>query len=110
MGFPMLQISKFGLGILTQLTGLPHRSHSVLFLLGDLLYWSGGMSPELVGFAGDGMGNLFCFRRLGTAADRPDDAPVWLFDHEFPDRDVQIALSFDDWLTSFLALRPKVNP
>lgn len=48
--------------------------------------------------------NLFCFRRLGAGAARPDDAPIWLFDHEFPDKNCHIARSFDEWLVSFLAL------
>jgi hypothetical protein len=74
------------------------------------LYWSGGMSTELVGFAGDGMGNMFCFRRLMSVADRPDDAPVWFFDHEFPDDDRELAQSFDGWLGSFLELRKGSAP
>jgi hypothetical protein len=68
------------------------------------LYWSGGMSAELVGFAGDGMGNLFCFRRLRTGAPRPDDVPVCFFDHEFPDANSELAKSFDEWLASYLKL------
>jgi hypothetical protein len=68
------------------------------------LYWSGGMSRELAGFAGDGMGDLFCFRRQRTGGSRPDDASVWFFDHEFPDEDHELAKSFDEWLASYLKL------
>src|SRR4051812_39964642 len=47
------------------------------------LYWSGGMSEELIGFASDCMGNMFCFRRRPAGTPRPDDAEVWFFDHDF---------------------------
>ena len=67
------------------------------------LYWSGGMSKELVGFATDSGGNLFCFRRQGGGS-RPDDAPVWLFDHDFC-KDSKVTDSFDSWLLSYLKLR-----
>ena len=71
------------------------------------LYWSGGMADTLVGFAGDVMGNLFCFRRLAVGTPRPDDAPVCFFDHEFCDKDIKLADSFDDWLFSYLRLTRK---
>ena len=74
------------------------------------LYWSGGMSDELVGFAGDGMGNMFCFRRSPVSTSRPDDASVWFFDHEFCDDISELADSFDSWLFSYLKLkRPEVT-
>ena len=68
-------------------------------------YWSAGMSDDLVGFAGDGMGDLFCFRRLPVGTARPDDSPVWFFDHEFCDDIRQLADSFDDWMFSYLKLK-----
>jgi hypothetical protein len=74
------------------------------------LYWSGGMSEQLVGFAGDGMGNMFCFRRSPVSTSRPDDASVWFFDHEFCDDIHQLEDSFDSWLFSYLKLkRPELK-
>ncbi len=54
-------------------------------------------------FAHDCMGNLFYFRALPTSPPRPDDAAVWLFDHD-DDRAVQEAASFDEWLGRLLSL------
>jgi hypothetical protein len=74
------------------------------------LCWSGGMSDELVGFAGDDMGNMFCFRRSPISTSRPDDASVWFFDHEFCDHISELADSFDSWLFSYLKLkRPELT-
>ena len=74
------------------------------------LYWSGGMSDQLVGFAGDDMGNMFCLRRSSVSSSRPDDAPVLFFDHEFCDHNRQLADSFDSWLFSYLKLkRPELT-
>jgi hypothetical protein len=67
--------------------------------------WSGDMSNTLVCFAYDSGGNLFCFRRSQPGMARPEDAPVWFFDHEFCDDFSQIAESFDDWLFSYLKLK-----
>lgn len=53
--------------------------------------------------ASDGSGSFFAFRQLLAAEPRPDDAAVWLFDHE-TDEVVQQAASFDEWLGRFLAL------
>jgi hypothetical protein len=72
---------------------------------GTKAYWSAGMSEQLVGFASDSMGNLFCFRRVPHGANRMDDVEVWFFDHDFC-REKRIAASFDEWLASFLKLKP----
>jgi hypothetical protein len=45
--------------------------------------WSGGMPEELTAFANDCMGNIFSFKRLPEFDARPDDAPVWFFDHDY---------------------------
>ncbi len=71
---------------------------------GTKSYWSAGMSEQLVGFATDSMGNLFCFRRVGPKTPRADDAEVWFFDHEFCS-DSKVADSFDQWLLSYLKLK-----
>lgn len=67
-------------------------------------YWSAGMSDQLVGFASDSMGNLFCFRRVTSSTLRADDGEVWFFDHEFCN-ERKIAESFDEWLLSYLKLK-----
>lgn len=67
------------------------------------MYRSGGMSARLVAFAGDSMGNAFCFDQADLITKRPDDAPVWFFDHEFCE-DSQLSESFDAWLEAYLAL------
>lgn len=67
------------------------------------LYWSGGMISDLIGFASDCMGNLFCFRRDDISAGRPDDCPIWLFDHEYCS-ERQFMDSFDSFLARYLTL------
>jgi hypothetical protein len=67
-------------------------------------YWSAGMSDQLIGFASDSMGNLFCFRRVEPGSHRMDDAEVWFFDHEFC-KVKKIADGFDAWLFSYLKLK-----
>ncbi len=68
------------------------------------LYWSGGMSDQLIGFASDCMGSMFCFRRQTAGTLRPDDAAVWFFDHDYRS-ERKLADSFDDLIFSFLTLR-----
>jgi hypothetical protein len=68
------------------------------------LYWSGGMSDQLIGFASDCMGSAFCFRRQPVGTKRPDDAEVWFFDHDYC-TERALADSFDDWLLSLLKLK-----
>ena len=66
-------------------------------------YRSAGMSERLVAFASDSMGNVFCFDERDLLDARPDDAPVWLFDHDFCS-DEQLTDSFDSWLASYFVL------
>ena len=56
-------------------------------------------------FATDCSGNLFCFMRLTERSPAPDDAPVWLFDHE-TGKTSKVASSFDRWLSNFTQLEP----
>lgn len=67
-------------------------------------YWSAGMSEQLVGFASDSMGNMFCFRRMALGTPRADDAGVWFFDHDLCS-DRTVADGFDEWLLSYLKLK-----
>ena len=73
------------------------------------MYWSGGMSSELIGFASDCMGNLFCFHRSDIITTQTDDCPVWFFDHDFCSSH-QLAPSFDAFLDSYLHLPPSDQP
>lgn len=70
---------------------------------GTRSYWSAGMSEQMVGFASDSMGNLFCFRRVDPDTVRADDAEIWFFDHDFCS-DSKIADGFDEWLLSYITL------
>lgn len=65
----------------------------------------GGLHPagSCLAFAEDCMGNLFFFQGLPASPPRPDDAAVWVFDHD-EDRAVQQAASFDEWLGRLLRL------
>jgi hypothetical protein len=66
------------------------------------LYSRGGMDEWLVPIAMDCMGNVFGFKREERIA-RPDDCPVWFFDHDYCNIHQEVA-GFDLWLTSFLRL------
>jgi len=54
-------------------------------------------------FASDCSGSFLAFRHLTATEPRPDDAPVWLFDHDVGEV-VEQAASFDEWLGRFLQL------
>lgn len=64
-----------------------------------------GLEPlgTYVIFATDSGGNMFAFRDLPAFLPRPDDAAVWLFDHDNDTLAVE-ATSFDAWLSRFLSL------
>lgn len=57
---------------------------------------SAGLPDEFVAFANDSSGDLLCFERV-NATTRPDDAPVWIFDHEFFEVS-KVSDSFDEFL------------
>ena len=59
-------------------------------------------------FATDCSGNLFCFKSLSNILPAPDDAPVWLFDHE-TGKASKVAKSFDAWLSQYTNLQPLVQ-
>lgn len=65
--------------------------------------WRGlGLHEELVAFATDCMGNLFCFR---NANDGKEAVPVFFFDHDIQTVDA-IAPSFDQWIDEFCRVAP----
>ncbi len=61
-----------------------------------------GLPEELVAFATDCMGNLFCFP---TAAEAGGPVPVFFFDHDDRSVDV-IAPSFTHWIEEFCGVTP----
>jgi hypothetical protein len=61
-----------------------------------------GLPEELVAFATDCMGNLFCFT---TRPDASDKLPVVFFDHDDHTADV-IAPTFDRWIDEFCDIAP----
>jgi hypothetical protein len=54
-------------------------------------------------FANDCSGNWFAFRDLSGSPPRPDEAEVWLFDHENDTVEVE-AKSFEEWISRYLTL------
>jgi len=58
-----------------------------------------------IAFASDCQGNYFCFKRLSSSLPAPDDAPVWLFDHE-TGKTSKVSPAFDTWLSNFTQLQP----
>jgi SMI1-KNR4 cell-wall len=59
-----------------------------------------GLPEELVAFATDSMGNLFCFP---TDAEARPSAPVFLYDHDSGDIEL-MARSFDEWIEGFCGI------
>lgn len=66
------------------------------------MYLDDGLADNLIPFASDSMGNMFCFSSevSGTAL---DDAAVFIFDHDFCEV-TKLADSFDSWLEQYLNL------
>ena len=61
-----------------------------------------GLPEQLVAFATDSMGNLFCFP---TAVNTAKQVPVFFFDHDARTMDV-IAPSFTQWIEVFCGVAP----
>ena len=59
-----------------------------------------GLPADLVAFASDCGGNLFCF---STDAGETDEAPVVYFDHDFGTTRT-VAPSFAEWIEAFCAI------
>ena len=78
-------------------------------IAGTKACWSAGNPHDLLGIGGDSGGNMFCFKRYPANAERPDDLPVWFFDHEFVES-YEVSPSFDQWLLSYIKLEnPGIN-
>jgi hypothetical protein len=65
--------------------------------------WQLEPSGGCLAFASDCSGNWFAFRGLPASLPRPDDAAVWIFDHDNQTVAVEAA-SFDEWVERFLSL------
>jgi len=61
-----------------------------------------GLPEELVAFATDGMGNLFCFP---TSLEATEDLPVFLWDHDSKEVE-SVASSFSGWIEDYCRLSP----
>lgn len=61
-----------------------------------------GLSDELVAFAKDCMGNLFCFP---IDAQRAQSAPVFVFDHDSGAVKI-VSRSFAEWIAEFCSIAP----
>lgn len=68
-----------------------------------LAYREAGMPSNLVGIGYDCMSNLFAFQAVPFDSPRPEDAPIYVFDHDFRVTN-QVAESFAGLLRSFLAM------
>ncbi len=60
------------------------------------------MPADVIGIASDSMGSMFGFRRISRRETRPDDLPIWFFDHDYM-RLTQQAKSFDALLEWYLS-------
>jgi hypothetical protein len=61
-----------------------------------------GLPEELVAFATDGKGNLFCFP---TSSEGTDELPVFLWDHD--SKEVRsVASSFSGWIDDYCRVSP----
>ncbi len=65
-----------------------------------------GLPANLLAFASDCAGNLFCFECPAPPGPREADALVWLWNQDF-DRKRRIAPSFKTWISAFCALAPQ---
>lgn len=65
--------------------------------------WHLEPAGKCLAIASDSSGNWFAFRDLSGTSQRPDDVPVWLFDHENETVEVE-AKSFEEWIQRFLTL------
>ncbi|MCU7844773.1 MAG: SMI1/KNR4 family protein [Candidatus Thiodiazotropha sp. (ex Monitilora ramsayi)] len=65
--------------------------------------WRGaGMPKDLIAFASDCMGNMFCFKSSEIVIAK-DDSPIWFFDHDFVTVE-KIQDSFTSWIYEFVKI------
>ncbi len=61
--------------------------------------WTSNIEEDVIPFASDCMGNIFCFatKDLGV---RKDDSNVYFYDHDF-DTIESLSISFEEWIMQF---------
>ena len=64
-----------------------------------------GMPSQLIAFASDSGGNMFCFDGERLRDGSSDRDAVWFFDHDFGTVD-KLAPSFDAWIAQFCEVQP----
>ncbi len=68
----------------------------------------GGMPQDLIVFAMDCMGNMFCFDADRLRENTPDHAAIWFFDHDFCTVE-QEAPDFATWIGRFCEVEPSTT-
>jgi hypothetical protein len=66
-------------------------------------YYNAGMPRNLVLFGYDCMGNAYCFERIESFSVRPDDVPIFIFDHDSIEV-TKVAESFENFLLFYISL------
>jgi hypothetical protein len=66
---------------------------------------TGGLPEQLIVFADDCSGNMFCFDADRLRSNTPDAASIWFFDHDFGTVEC-IAPNFDSWIAVFCDVEP----
>jgi hypothetical protein len=61
--------------------------------------WTSGLEEDLIPFASDCFGNIFCFAAEDLTS-RKDDCNVYFFDHDF-DTIENLSISFKQWIEQF---------
>ena len=64
-----------------------------------------GMPEQLIAFAGDPMGNMFCFDRDRLRSGAADCGTIFFFDHDFGIVE-PIAPNFNAWIDAFADVEP----
>lgn len=64
-----------------------------------------GMPQQLIAFASDGCGNMFCFDADRLNNSSAEGYGIWFYDHDFDTVD-QIAPSFGIWVEAFCHVIP----
>ena len=65
-----------------------------------------GLPANLIAFASDCSGNLFCFECPAPPGPRAPDALVWLWNQDF-DRKRRVAPNFKAWISAFCDIAPR---
>ncbi|WP_288410369.1 SMI1/KNR4 family protein [uncultured Sphingomonas sp.] len=68
----------------------------------------GGMPQQLIVFATDCVGNMFCFDAERLRANAADQAAIWFFDHDFCTVE-QEAPDFTTWIDRFCKVEPSTT-